>query len=406
MSLRSPHTLAVLALLSAPAQAQFLNRALWLGDEREPFRRDYAQDVEYFVDRYGIVDAPPWWSSGSPLADRIAIAAGSVTSRELTVETAAALSHDLGSGFRARLDYLQSEHQTTRFERLAFGLERHIGERVALFAQIEGTADKSRADLSLGVQLAAGEHSLHRLGLTVVDFAAGQSETFDYAERPYGLLAAGQVGAADSLRFAYELGLQLPFEERDELDGTALELWRAIGRVEASVPLTERDALVLGLSGERTSKSIAPFAGGTVTAEDGGIELARVTAEWWRRGAQGREYALGAWFLALDEGYTPTSAPDLAEDTRRRELMLTARARLPIEGAWSVEPYAVGGRVDLDRVDPGLPDGAQRELGFQGRAGVPLRYDFSGRAWLRIDFSMQLDQVAFGGAAVQLVASL
>lgn len=403
MSLRS---LALLALLAAPARAQFLNRAVWLGDEREPFRRDYVQDVEYFVNRWAIVDAPPWWDRGTPFGDRIAVASGSVNSRELTTEAAADLAYELGRGFHARLDYLQSEHQTTRFERLAFGLERGLGERGTLFAQIEGTTDKSRADLSLGVQLDAGERGRHRLGLTLVDFAAGQSASLDYAERPYGLLAAGQVLAGDDLRVAYELGLQLPFEQRDALEGTSLELWRAIGSVEAVARLSERDSLRVGLGGERTSKSRAPLEGAAVEHEDGNIELARVEAEWWRSGAGGREYALGAWFLALDEAYVPSSAPALTQATRRREVMLTARTRLPLDAAWSFEPYAVGGRVDLDRVDPALADGAQRELGFQGRCGVPLRYDFSERAWLRLDLSMQLDQLAFGGAAVQLVASL
>ena len=301
---------------------------------------------------------------------------------------------------------LQSEHQTTRFQRIGFGLEAGLGDGAAAFAQVEGTADKSRADLSLGVQLGSGPGSAHRLSLTLVDFASAKSDSFDYVQRPYGLLAAGYVGASEGPRLAYELGLQLPFEEQDAAAGTQLELWRAIGHLEASAPLSARDRLTIGLGGERTSKSLAPFAGGTVAAEDGEVELGRVSAEWWRRGAAGREYALGAWFLALDEDYVPTADPAAAQDTRRREAMLTARARLPLSGPWSVEPYAVGGRVDLERVDPALPGGAQRDLGFQGRCGVPLRWDLSGFAWLRVDLSMQLDQLAFGGAALQLVANL
>jgi len=86
---------------------------------------------------------------------------------------------------------LQSEHQTTRFQRIGFGLEAGLGDGAAAFAQVEGTADKSRADLSLGVQLGSGPGSAHRLSLTLVDFASAKSDSFDYVQRPYGLLAAG-----------------------------------------------------------------------------------------------------------------------------------------------------------------------------------------------------------------------
>ena len=109
--------------------------------------------------------------------------------------------------------------------------------------------------------------------------------------------------------------------------------------------------------------------------------------------------------MYLDEDYGSEDDPGEAGRTRREELMLLARARLPIGGAWSLEPYVLGGRVDLQT------DGTQEELdggdflGFQGKCGAPLRFDFSEFAWLRIDLSMQLDEFAFGGGAVQLVAS-
>src|SRR5687768_1931685 len=145
--------IAWMTALASAADAQFINRAVWLGDEREPFRRDYEQDAEYFLDRAAYVDAPPWWSAAGfePFTNRIAVSAGSVSSSELTLEAAADVGVELGRGFTARVDYLQSEHQTTQFERIALGLDLALSDGSALFMQVEGTPEKSRADLSLGL---------------------------------------------------------------------------------------------------------------------------------------------------------------------------------------------------------------------------------------------------------------
>jgi hypothetical protein len=385
------------ALLAAPAGAQFVNRAVWLGDERDPFRRDYRQDEEYFLDRSAVVDRPPWWPREA-FGDRIEVAAGSVSSRELTVEAAADVGVELGRGLTGRFHYLQSEHQSTRFERFVFGLDAG-----PLFAQIEGTVEKSRADLSLGVALSDGERSTHRLGVTFVDFPQGKSDELTYERRPIGLGLAGSLGSARGFELAYELGVQLPFDERRLDAGELLSLRRTILGVEARAPLGERDRLFLGLEGEWTAKALEVASGAPL--EDADVSLARLRGEWWRRGAHGREFALGAWFLGLDEDYGAPPDPDAAGATRRREWMLSTRVRLPLNAGWSLEPYVVGGHVELETA------GTQQALdgddfrGFQGRCGAPLGFDLSDHARLRIDLSLQLDEPAFGGAAVQFAAS-
>lgn len=84
--------------------------------------------------------------------------------------------------------------------------------------------------------------------------------------------------------------------------------------------------------------------------------------------------------------------------------MLSTRARLPLNAGWSLEPYVVGGHVELETagVQQALDGGDFR--GFQGRCGAPLGFDLSDHARLRIDLSLQLDELAFGGAAVQFAA--
>lgn len=394
---RLSRTLGCAALLAAPAGAQFVNRAVWLGDERESFRRDYRQDEEYFLDRAAVVDRAPWWAREA-FGDRIEVAAGSVSSRELTVEAAADVGVELGRGVTGRFHYLQSEHQSARFERFEFGLDAG-----PLFAQIEGTAEKSRADLSLGVALSDGERSTHRLGVTFVDFPQGKSDEFTYERRPIGLGLAGAHGDAGGFELAYELGVQLPFEERQLDTDELLSLHRTILGVEARAPLGERDRLTLGLEGEWTAKALASDSGAAL--EDADVALTRLRGEWWRRGAHGREFALGAWYLTLDEDYGAPGDPDAAGSTRRREWMLSTRARLPLSGAWSLEPYVVGGRVELETSGTQQALDGDDFMGFQGRCGAPLRFDFADAARLRVDLSMQLDEFAFGGAAVQFAAS-
>jgi hypothetical protein len=397
---------ACLALLASTADAQFINRALWLGDDREGFQRDYRQDEEYFLDRAAYVDPAPWRAidPAQLFANRLSAAAGSVSSDELTVEANADVRAELGRGVTGRFHYLQSEHQSARFERFAFGLDAALWRSAALFAQVEGTADKSRADLALGLALSAGERSAHRLSLSLVDFPQGKSDEFDYVHQPYGLGLAGFVSDGAGRALLYELGFQAPFEQRDLETDERFEMQRTIGSIEVRAPLGERERLVLGLDGELTGKTLEPGSAAT-SPQSADIDKTRLRAEWWRSGEAGREFALGASYLYLDEDYGDAGDPGEAGRTRREELMLLARARFPLGGAWSLEPYVLGGRVDLET------EGTQAELdgddflGFQGKCGAPLRFDFSEFASLRVDLSLELDELAFGGGAVQLVAS-
>ena len=179
---------------------------------------------------------------------------------------------------------------------------------------------------------------------------------------------------------------------------------RTIGTLEGRWATSERDRLILGLDGELTAKETRPDDAAESGAEDADIALGRLRGEWWRRGEGGREYAFGAYWLHDREEYTLVdgSAPDA--DVRRREAMLFARAHLHLGGSWSVEPYTIGGLVDLEEMNLDELENEDFE-GFQGRLGLPLRFDFSARAWFRFDLGIQLDELAFAGGGVQLVAS-
>jgi hypothetical protein len=90
-SLRFACLFAVVAL-SPGAAAQYLNRALWLGDELESVRRDYPQGADYFIDRASYVDAPPWWSRRSTPSRAIVRRRRSVSSDRLTSRRSAMAS--------------------------------------------------------------------------------------------------------------------------------------------------------------------------------------------------------------------------------------------------------------------------------------------------------------------------
>ena len=212
MSRHLLHAALCLALFATPAGAQFINRATWLGDEDEPFVRDYAQDEEYFMDRFSYVDAPPWWfgEDRDPFRNRLFVAGGSVSSKRLTLEAIGNLGIELGRGFTGRLNYLQSENQATQFERVALGIDKDVSDATSVFVQLEGTPDKSRADISFGLELFRTDHSAHRVAVTLVDFSQGKSDEFEYEQAPFGLLFAGYGGDPEGFDLVYELGLQLP----------------------------------------------------------------------------------------------------------------------------------------------------------------------------------------------------
>lgn len=395
---------AVAALVPAAA-GQVLNRAVWLGSESEGVRRDYKQGVEYFVDRASYVDLPPWWRPElDPFADGLSVASGSVSSSRLTTEGVGNLNPDLGAGFSARIAYLQSENQSTQFERIGFGLEKRLSDPTALFLLLEGTQDKSRADLSFGAELFRSAHGAHRVTFTIVDFPWRKSDDFEYETAPYGLLFAGFGGDPDGLQIAYELGFQLPFEERATVTGDVFRMHRSIGSLEARLRIAERHRLVLGFDGELTAKRLSTVDPAASNREDLDTDLERVRLEWWRRGDDGRELSIGAsWLHLRTDGIRP-NAPAEDLEVRRTEAMLFARARFGIGGSWATEPYVLGGLVRYDeRIGDGAP-GTERFHGFQGKWGVPFRYAFSDSASIRFDVSFQLDELAFGGGGVQLRA--
>ncbi len=398
---------ASLALLSPSAEAQYINRALWLGDEEDPFRRDYDQDAEYFVNRWSFVDRPPWWRGETldPFGNRLFLAGGSVRTSHLTLENVANTSADLGSGFTARMNYLQSENQTNRYQRIAFGLDAAVSESTAIVAQFEGTPDKSRADASVGAEFLRTDYSAHRLMFTTVDPAWRKSQLFEYESAPYGLMFVGFFGDPEGIEFAYDLSMQLPFEQKTLSTGEKLQMHRTIGFFEARARLGERDRLIIDLGGEITAKERSLPDPGALEREDADIGKGRLHAEWWRSGEDGREYALGASYLRVEEDYDRPN--DSLENLRvdREELMLSGRTRLPLGSRWSAEPYVIGGHVDLlERHQNPVPSDRDFD-GFQGKLGTPFRYDFSDHAWIRFDLSIQLDQLAFGGGGFQLLAS-
>ncbi|MEM9379446.1 MAG: hypothetical protein AAGB93_05795 [Planctomycetota bacterium] len=400
--------LALLALaVSAPASAQFMNRAVYLGFEDEGFRRDYRQDREYFVDRYAIIDQPPWWrgtpEAFNPFQNRFSLAGGSVSSDELSLESTVNVGVDLGRGTTLRANYLASENQSTRFTRFAVGMDFRTSESSSFFFQLEGDAGKDRADGSLGVEFLRSDHGAHRLMFTAVDWSTGKSDVFEYDDKPYGVMLSGYRGRPDGVRFLYDVGAQLPFTERTIATSETFQMNRTIGLFEVRVPVSEDDEFVIGFDGELTAKEARQPDPASILREDGDVQRGRVRAEWWRRRSSGRDSSLGFWLHGIDEDYERPNDPAESRRVRRREAMLTGRMRFPFNPTWSVEPYVLAGYVDLtDRVG-----GATGDLdfeGFQGQAGIPLRYTFSDFALVRLDLSMQLDKFAFGGGALQVEA--
>ncbi|MEM6567313.1 MAG: hypothetical protein AAF957_02820 [Planctomycetota bacterium] len=400
--------LALLAVaLSAPASAQFMNRAVYLGFEEEGFRRDFRQDREYFVDRYAIIDQPPWWrgtpEAFHPFQNRLSLAGGSVSSDELSLESTVNLGVDVGRGVTVRANYLASEHQTTRFTRFAVGMDFRTSESSSFFFQLEGDAGKDRADGSLGVEFLRSDHGAHRLMFTAVDWSTGKSDVFEYDDKPYGVMLSGYRGRADGVRFLYDLGVQLPFQERLIGTGETFAMDRTIGLAEVRVPVSDEDELVLGFDGELNSKELRQPDAASIRREDGDVQRGRLRAEWWRRRDSGYDTSFGLWLHGIDEDYVRPNDPAETRRVRRREAMFTGRVRVPFNPTWSVEPYVIAGHVDLtDRL--GGQTGELDFEGFQGQAGIPIRYTFSDFALVRLDLSMQLDQFAFGGGAVQVEA--
>ncbi len=397
---------ASLALLATPARAQFMNRAIWLGFEDEGLRRDYRQDAEYFIDRASYVDAPPWWRADSlnPFSNRVSIAGGSVSSTELTLENSLQLGLDIGKGVTFRAQQLGSENQTTRYQRFAVGFDVATTNSSSFLFQLEGDADKARADVSFGAELMRTDHSAHRILFTLADWSERKSSVFEYDTKPYGLMLAGYHGDRDSVQFVYDLSTQLPFEERMVESGTVFEMQRTIGLAEVRVPIGPLDRIIFGLDGELTTKENRPTDPGALVREDADIARGRLRVDWWRSPADGYDTTLGLWLHHLDEDHVRPNDPAETRRVRRREAGLTGRMRVPLTDTWTLEPYLIGGHVDLVDRTGGVTDDLDFE-GFQGKIGAPLLFRFSDAAFLRIDLSLQLDEAAFGGGGIQFQAS-
>ena len=288
-----------------------------------------------------------------------------MTSRELTLENSIQIGVDLGRGGTFRFQQIGSEHQTARYQRFAAGLDFALDTQSAFLFQLEGNADKARADVSFGAELWRTERSAHRLMLTLVDWSEGKRDLFEYDAEPIGLMEAGYHGDPDEFQVVYDVSRQLPLEERSLVDGTVFELERTIAQLELRVPLTDRDRLIFSLDGELNRKRNRTVDPGSPDAEAGAVDRGRL---------------------------------------RRREAGLSGRMRIPLNDNWTVEPYLLASYVDLSDETGGVANGVKTDE-FQGRIGTPLLYRFSDQAFLRIDLSLQLDELAFGGGAVQSQAT-
>jgi hypothetical protein len=398
--------LPVLLFALAPtAEAQFLNRALWLGEE-ESFRRDFRQGEEYFIDRAGYVDRAPWWNAGDldPFRNRASFAGGSVNSRDLTLESSLQVGVPLGASTRFRAQHLGSEHQSAQYQRFGVGLERDLGPASALLFQLEGGVAKERADASLGAEYARGEHSAHRVLFTLVDWSDGKSDIFQYDSAPYGLMFAGWSGAPDKVQFTYDIGVQLPFEERQLATDSVLELTRVVGAVELRVPMTTRNWLITSLDGEWTTKDFRTEDPLDSELESGDIQRGRLRLDWWRQGDHDRDTLLGLFWYQVDEEFERPNDPASSLWTQNLGVGATLRTRLPINNRWTLEPYLIAGHIDLTELEGGVEQNIDPQP-FQGKWGIPALVQFSPSAFLRFDLSMQLDEAAFAGGGVQFQMS-
>jgi len=395
-------------LMLAPCQAQYLNRAIWLGTEDESIRRNFKQGTDYFLDRASYVDVMPWQRGATldPFGNRFSLAGGSVSNTQLTIE-------GVGNG-RVRLDetfgfgahYLQSENQATQFQRFGMSLEALFSEQTAGFLLVEGSTQKERADLSFGVELARGTDHTQRITCTAVDFASHKSDSFDYEQRPFGLLFSGFGGSAESLEFAYELAAQLPMEERRFDDDERFRMHRTIGSFEVRIRCNQRDRLLLYGEGELSDKHVRPADPAASPREDYASKFGRARVEYWRAIGDGADWAVGGSYLYLDNDDDRPNDPQQNLRERRREALLSVRSRLVLSDKWTWEPYLLGGyiRHELDYDDPMVAPEDQGFEGFQGKWGAPIRYRFSAHASIRFDASVQLDQAKFAGGGIQFAA--
>ncbi len=398
-----PRWLAAALLLAAPAPAQFVNRAVWLGFDGEGVRRQFRQGTEYWLDRTSYVSLPPWWDADlDPWGDRVDYRFGSVSAREFTVDGTLDHHLPLADGFRFRYHLHQGEHRDARYLTNAVALEADLSARTALFAQGEILADKSAADLSVGAWFCRTERSALRLMVTAVDFADAKSLRAEHDVDPYAVQFAGVLGEREGDRVTWELAAQLPFRARDLQDQAAFGMERWLGRVQGRLRLDGDDWLVAAGEAEWTVKDLRPDQAGSPLREDFHRSFQQVRVEWWRQ-VRPLEWSVGLQATHQDEvGRRPFDpAADLG--IRRQEWLLLARTRLPAGEHLSFEPQVFLGVVDLDELaGTGAP--AHSRTSFEGKLAWNARWEFRPGTALALVVSLQLDEPAFGGGGAQFVA--
>lgn len=403
------------AALAAPAGAQFVNRAVFLGLDSEGLRRNYEQNASYFMDRDSYVRLPPWaLATLDPFVPGVRYRFGSVSGREFTVEGRGRFELPLGDGddrgestgrgdrWRFTYDVLQSETQDTRFLRNALGFEHDLDASTALVAQGEVFAEKPQIDVSFGAHLWRGDRSGVRVLFTAVDAPNDKSDTSEYLSDPYGWMASGYFATQDrGSEVSFELAGQLPLRVREPVSGSELELHRHLGTIRARHSLGGRQWLDLQLEGEWTEKDFSAAAIGPVEAfERRGYRLA---TEWWTDfGGDGIAAAYGVSFLSLDAEGRQRVDPAAGYALDRREVFATARGLIPLAEHWSLEPFLQAGHV---RFREAFGNASRRsEDEFRGKLSANVRYRFSDRAFLTFIVSAELHEPGFGGGGAQFVA--
>ena len=393
-----------LSLFATSATAQYINRALYQGSGEEEIRRNFNQDIEYYLDRFSFIDLPPWWNDRLELfRNRILGVGGSVSSADLTLEAQLNLTLALGRGFSAGFYYLESENQANQFQRVAPAFEYQLLPTMSIFAMLEGTVEKEEADLSFGMNLFHTERGRTRLMFTFVDFSADKSQEFEYTKSPYGLMLSGDYRWDDGSEIYYEAGAQLPFEQRFLNDDAQFNMWRVIALGEGRYALSARDKLVLAVYTEFSKKSLEPGEINSPLAEDFDGDLVRMRLEWWRKVSDDRQWATGLSWLRLRNDGMRINDPGQSLEEHRNELLYVARVRLRLTGLVLFEPNIWAGYVDYQNQLGGVTVNKAFD-GFQGKIGLPVVLRFSKQALLSLNPTFQLDQLSFGGGSVQFQA--
>lgn len=405
MPSRRPPAIAVPAAFVAAAMAgelaaQHLNRAAWLGTTEEGVRRDFAQGTEYFLDRFSYVVVAPWWERNLPtFGNRVDYRLGSTSGTQFTVEGAIDHALPLGDDFTFRYHVLQGENRDARFLRNAVALERALGETTAAFVQGEVFAEKSLIDVSAGAWLFRRGDDALRVMLTAVDWTSEKSRDFAYDRAPYAPMVSGAFGDEATHRVRFELGGQLPFEQRDLATDDRLALRRWIGSLTSHLRLSQRDVLVSAFEAETTVKRLRPGEPAGLLAEDFDREFLQARVEWWRDGEL--PWSAGVLHTSHDEDGRRPFDPGSDLRTRRREWFGVLRLRLRAGERLSFEPQAFAGVVD-DEFRDGV--GSRDERRFEGKLAWNTRWDFSPNVALAAIVSVQLDEPAFGGGGAQFQA--